>query len=1175
MKKIRIILFLLLVLGLTLVTTSCTDMNSLMNMFGMGTHVCQDANGDTLCDTCQAYVAPKACTSHVDNDNDGTCDNAGCTATVLMIMEDVEFEDVTKVYTGKAHKISVKGAPEGAKIEYSSKNVQVNAGEYEITAIVTAKGYEDLELTATLTIESKKISIEWVNVGPFPSNGKEPVLEYNIIGAVKDESVEIDFDFGSCDFTEEGTFEIVAKSRNKNYVVDTKGGANKTDLIMGSNSHKVEFVTGIEGKEIEPENVVDGDLLDRPASMLNVGYNFVGWYNGDTEWNFDDPITSSLTLTAKWEAIPYNITYYLSGGTNGADNPTTYTVESGIVLSSPTKADAIFLGWYEDAAYQIPLDNTAPGTRTKDIMLYAKWTDRAQYDGIITGDNLVFAEQLSAGQYRYTLTADVNSFSEDGAIYVGKGMECSDGSYLKISDQKIEIYTNRETTEVEQLVTLLKIRDFIVVDITAKNGKADITVRTADGEYTAYNVFFAGNNGEIFASAENAEIENAEFAWANNSYDEHVWILADENTTCEEDTSWAYYLYNSKIIEAHLFSAMGTDSTDVLSAFEDALLYATPKYAIWSFDSESGSEYDANLAAFLSKCEEKGITPILTTQLTAVNSANAEKNAAVIASGVKYVDFASAEALEGVYSGGYTALGAETLYAKLVTDFPEIITPVSPLKYAELEVMNQENSKLIIGNVKLKDRKVTVFTAEIDGTLDGEEKIIVGHGYQSTYSSWIEINATQVISYRQGAKADSNPSSSAKSHELTIKNYITVILVQDSKVAGNIVTVLTDGGSYSRSWSGSACNGNIAVDIEGGLSLNNAEGYFACKDYSSPIWILGASYFSLGDPARWPYYMYADGLTEDIFMTGRGGMNTTGGLVEFKDALQHGTPKYAIWGLGMNDGGDSLVDGSWNIKQVTYDNHIEFLEICKQNNIEAIFISSVNCTDNYHSGKIDYVFNRLGRFADYDYRVISLPHAVNGYEPGSEWYDGMLSSDGIHPTKLGARNFYLETLCIFPELLMGDGSVVNSTSSATLSAGSTLTVTGTPEYIDSGNMAFSMSADFDGGLDGAIYVGNGKGVEGGTWAKITDRKVEVYRTVAGEDVLITEADNEIILEELIMLRIIVRNNRATIAFVSSDDTDRERTALFSVETDWSYAGNVFVSADTATLTDVRLNFVTK
>ena len=1164
MKKI---LFLITVLISVLLLASCTMLLPMMQ------HTCTDANGDTKCDTCGGYVAPAACTSHVDANNDGLCDKTGCGATVLMEMEDVVFKDMTKVYNGKPYTISVKGAPDDAEIEYSMENTQTNAGTYEITAYITADGYEDFEITATLKINPKPISIEWGENGPFPSNGKQPAIDYKLSGVIAGDDADVNLNFGKCDFTTEGTFEVTATAQNPNYTIKSAKGANKTEFIMGSNNHTVTFVSGVEGKDIEPETVPDGETVDSPGTFFNKGYTLLGWFNGETEWNFENPVTESITLTAKWRIEEYSINYYLCGGTNASDNPTKYTVETGINLSAPKKEGCIFLGWYEDSVYYNPLSATAPGEKVNNVNLYAKWAT-ADYDEVVTGatldDSFVLGEYLSGGKYRYTLTANLDTLGEDGVIYIGKGRETVDGSYLKITATEISVCTNTaEGTDTESHSHYRTLRGYIVVEIVTNKGKATVSVRTADGELNN-NFGFAGKNGEIFAAAENVTLSDVSFAWSAVGYGESVWMLTDSETSYDNQDSWAKNLFDSGFLEANLISAKGADSTAVLAAFKSALNKAVPVYAVWSFAKESGADYDANLAAFIALCKENNITPILTTQLEAVDSQNKAKNEAVIASGERYIDFASLESYSGIYEGKYTELGRVSLYSKFLIDFPEIITPNTPLKSASAELLNAENSRLEVGNNKVKDGKFMVFSANIDGELAADQKIIFGHGYLSTYAAWIEVNGSQIISYSQGAKAESAPSTSAKKHELTIKNYITVIITSDREGVGNTITVVTDGGSFSRAWSGNPCNGKIEVIVEG-AELTNAEAHWTCQKYDAPIWIFGASYFSLGDPARWPQYMYLDGLADEILIVGRGGLNTTGGLLELEDALKHGTPKYIIWGYGMNDG----VDSENAIKQVTYNNHITFLEICKKNNIEPIFISSVNCTDNFHSYKIDYVANRLEDFANYDYRVASLPHAVNGYEPGSTWYDGMLSSDGIHPTKLGARSFYLELLCQFPELLIGADSVVKSAKSDTLSAGNTLKIEGTPEYIDGAEMAFTLTADFDGRLEGAIEIGNGKGVEGGSWVVITEDTIEVHRTIAGEDVIVKSAENEIPLKELLMLRIIVRNNTANIAFVSSGDDTPARSVLFSVEADWSYAGDVFVTSDTTKLNNVYFNFVTE
>ena len=119
MKKIFLVLLLLIISVFTL--SSCMDTTQLNSLLGnipfLNTHTCADLNGDTLCDTCSAYVAPAACTSHIDNNSDGVCDNVGCNASVLIEMLDVVFNNRSYTYDGKPKTIEVKGAPEGAVIE--------------------------------------------------------------------------------------------------------------------------------------------------------------------------------------------------------------------------------------------------------------------------------------------------------------------------------------------------------------------------------------------------------------------------------------------------------------------------------------------------------------------------------------------------------------------------------------------------------------------------------------------------------------------------------------------------------------------------------------------------------------------------------------------------------------------------------------------------------------------------------------------------------------------------------------------------------------------------------------------------------------------------------------------------------------------------------------------------
>ncbi|MEZ4508328.1 MAG: InlB B-repeat-containing protein [Eubacteriales bacterium] len=107
------------------------------------------------------------------------------------------------------------------------------------------------------------------------------------------------------------------------------------------------------------------------ANPTKAGYNFLGWTPTD---NIPAGSTGDKSFTATWSnAIVYDISYELNGGDNDASNPSTYTVESGLItLANPTKAGFNFIGW-------TPTDNIPAGS-TGDKAFTAVWSDPIAYN---------------------------------------------------------------------------------------------------------------------------------------------------------------------------------------------------------------------------------------------------------------------------------------------------------------------------------------------------------------------------------------------------------------------------------------------------------------------------------------------------------------------------------------------------------------------------------------------------------------------------------------------------------------------------------------------------------------------------------------------------------------------------------------------------------------------------
>lgn len=58
------------------------------------------------------------------------------------------------------------------------------------------------------------------------------------------------------------------------------------------------------GSDVAAQEIEKGKMATEPAVPTRTGYKFLGWYDGDTKFDFNTAITADKTLTAKWEAKP-------------------------------------------------------------------------------------------------------------------------------------------------------------------------------------------------------------------------------------------------------------------------------------------------------------------------------------------------------------------------------------------------------------------------------------------------------------------------------------------------------------------------------------------------------------------------------------------------------------------------------------------------------------------------------------------------------------------------------------------------------------------------------------------------------------------------------------------------------------------------------------------------------
>lgn len=141
------------------------------------------------------------------------------------------------------------------------------------------------------------------------------------------------------------------------------------------------------GTLISAQTVSRGEKAIKPADPIkpdddNFKYEFTGWYDGESLWDFDrDVVTKETTLTAVYRRIEksadnqtrYTVTFDSAGGTVVASR----TVAAGATVKMPaipkknstSRYDYEFIGWFfEDKQWDFDKDIV-----TRDIILAARY----------------------------------------------------------------------------------------------------------------------------------------------------------------------------------------------------------------------------------------------------------------------------------------------------------------------------------------------------------------------------------------------------------------------------------------------------------------------------------------------------------------------------------------------------------------------------------------------------------------------------------------------------------------------------------------------------------------------------------------------------------------------------------------------------------------------------------
>ncbi len=299
-------------------------------------------------------------------------------------------------------------APAGkvVQVSFSSYDIEINCDYLDIydgistdsdklLATLESENMTNVDLTYIATAANGgALTFNFRSDGSVIFSGWEAMLTTNNI----DYTITYNLDEGINDvnnpetYTVDDNITLAAASREgftfKGWYTEAEFTNEVTEIALGSTGDVVLFAKFLEAYTItynldegtndanNPETYTVESETITLADASKDGYTFEGWYS---EAEFTNEVTEialgstvDIVLFAKFLEA-YTITYNLDEGTNDANNPETYTVESEtITLADASKDGYTFEGWYSEAEFANEVTEIALGS-TEDVVLFAKW----------------------------------------------------------------------------------------------------------------------------------------------------------------------------------------------------------------------------------------------------------------------------------------------------------------------------------------------------------------------------------------------------------------------------------------------------------------------------------------------------------------------------------------------------------------------------------------------------------------------------------------------------------------------------------------------------------------------------------------------------------------------------------------------------------------------------------
>lgn len=421
-------------------------------------------------------------------------------------------------------------------------------------------------------------------------------------------------------------------------------------------------------------DLLEGDVVTVLVDNIQQPMRFIDAYNGAIR---DTSKGSSATVTSY--TVPSGVdNIYVSCEVRYVDSSVFYVERTETIVST-----------YPKGVKQLEDDVNVIQSQIDGLTAHGhNWVEFTANSVNANTDYVVQGRVDNKKNCVYTV---FGKFSEFAGLMIGHGYSANNATWMTVDDTNMTIY-GTGGTQYQQFAHGLTMTDFIDVIIKVADtslARANVTIRTATGEYTKSDVIFFGCSGGVWLNPKQSMTE-VKFTYILLDMLKDVYVFGDSYTSLADTNRWPKYTIDAGYNGALLSGYGGVSSQGELTSFNNIMGIKKPKTCAWFLgmndpDPSDGinSNWKSAVESVASYCEANGIELVLATIPNTPTMNNMFKNDYVRASGYRYVDFAKAVNAESAnapwYSGMLssdnvhpTADGAKALASRVILDFPEI-----------------------------------------------------------------------------------------------------------------------------------------------------------------------------------------------------------------------------------------------------------------------------------------------------------------------------------------------------------------------------------------------------------------------------------------------------------------------------------------------------------------------